>query len=57
VKSFGPRCEWWLTLAGNEDLQNLAPPAAWTANSAVGNSQSTVTNTVTGTQQFFRLSQ
>jgi hypothetical protein len=39
---------------------NLFPSAAWTTNSpasAVVNGQNTVTNLISGTQRFFRLSQ
>jgi hypothetical protein len=53
----------WPTNCAGFTLQfatNLAPPAAWTSNSpapAVVNGQNTVTIPISGTQQFFRLSQ
>jgi hypothetical protein len=43
-----------------QSATNLASPAAWTTNSptpVVVNGQNTVTNPISGTQQFFRLSQ
>ena len=53
----------WPTNATRFTLQstsNLAPPAVWSAVSplpAIVNGQNTVTNSISGTQQFYRLGQ